>query len=148
MLPFDDTLHVHQARTVRSDNILGSGSHVIFYLITPHADGDCLFFHRKHSAKATTLVNMAGLEYFDAFYQIEQVTQFIVIRDVQFGGSGNQQFAHPMTAIMNTDFMRKVCRNFGRFQDIVNELTNIINLSRTLTNMSFFLQNARMILFR
>ena len=79
MLPFDDTLHVHQAGTVRSDNILGSGSHVVFYLITPHADGDCLLFHRKHSAKAATLVNMAGLEYFDAFYQIEQVTQFIVI---------------------------------------------------------------------
>ena len=93
MLPFDDTLHVHQAGTVRSDNILGSGSDVIFYLITPHADGDCLLFHRKHSAKAATLVNMAGLEYFDAFYQIEQVTQFIVIRDIQFGGSGNQQFA-------------------------------------------------------
>ena len=90
---------------------------------------------------------MAGLEYFDAFYQIEQVTQFIVIRDVQFGGSGNQQFAHPMTAIVNTDFMRKACRNFGRFQDIVNELTNIINLPRTLTDMSFFLQDARMILF-
>ena len=52
-----------------------------------------------------------------------------------------------MTAIVNTDFMRKACRNFGRFQDIVNELTNIINLSRTLTNMSFFLQDARMILF-
>ena len=90
---------------------------------------------------------MAGLEYFDAFYQIEQVTQFIVIRDVQFGGSGNQQFAYPMTAIVNTDFMRKACRYFGRFQDIVNELTNIINLSRTLTNMCFLLQNARMILF-
>ena len=71
MLPFDDTLHVHQAGTVRSNNILGSGSHVVFYLITPHADGDCLLFHRKHSAKAATLVNMAGLEYFDAFYQIE-----------------------------------------------------------------------------
>ena len=51
-----------------------------------------------------------------------------------------------MTAIVNTDFMRKRAGILEGFQDIVNELTNIINLSRTLTNMSFFLQDARMIL--
>ena len=139
MLPFDNTLHVHQAGTVRSDNIFGSGGHVVFHLITPHADGDCLLFHGKHSAKAATLVNMAGFENFDSFNQIEQITQFIVIRNIHLGGSGNKQFAHPMTAIMDADLMRKACRNLGRFQYIVNKFTNITNLSRSLTNMSFFL---------
>ena len=58
MLPFDDTLHVHQAELVRLGQYI-SGSDVILPYHA-HADGDCLLFHRKHSAKAATLVNMAG----------------------------------------------------------------------------------------
>lgn len=82
MLPFDHTLHVHQAGTVRSDNVFGSGSHVVFHLITPHANGYRLLFYGKHTAKPTTFVYMAGLENFDAFDHIEQIAQFIVIRDI------------------------------------------------------------------
>ncbi len=70
MFPFDDALHVHQAGTVRSDNILGSGSHMVFHLVTSHADGDCLLFYRKHSAEAAALVNMARFEDFDTFHKI------------------------------------------------------------------------------
>ncbi len=70
MLPFDDTLHMHQAGTVRPDNILGSGSDMIFYLVTPHADGDCLLFHRKHSPEAAALVYMARFKDFDTFHKI------------------------------------------------------------------------------
>ena len=65
MLPFDHTLHVHQAGTVRSDNVFGSGSHVVFHLITPHANGYRLLFYGKHTAKPATFVYMAGLENFD-----------------------------------------------------------------------------------
>ena len=82
MFPFDNALHMHQAGTVRSDNILGSGSHVVFHLIAPHTYGNSLLFYGKHSAKAAALVNVAGFEYLDSFYQIEQITQFIVIRDI------------------------------------------------------------------
>lgn len=108
MFPFDDTLHMHQAGTVRSDNVFGSGSHVVFHLITPHADGYRLFFYGKHSAEAATFVYMAGLEHFDAFHHIEQITQFVVIRDVQFAGSGDEEFAHTVAAVVNADFVRSV----------------------------------------
>ena len=35
MFPFDDALHVHQAGTVRPDNVFGSGSHMVFHLVRP-----------------------------------------------------------------------------------------------------------------
>ena len=82
MLPFDDALHMHQTGTVRSDNVFGSGSHVVFYLIPSHADGHGLFFHGKHTAETAALVDMAGFENFDTFDQIKQITQFIIIRNI------------------------------------------------------------------
>ncbi len=70
MFPFDDALHVHQAGTVRPDNVFGSGSHMVFHLVTSHADGYRLFFYRKHSPEAAALVNMARFKDFDTFHKI------------------------------------------------------------------------------
>ena len=63
MFPFDDALHVHQAGTVRPDNVFGSGSYMVFHLVTSHADGYRLFFYRKHSPEAAALVNMASTRF-------------------------------------------------------------------------------------
>ena len=70
MFPFDDALHVHQAGTVRPDNVFGSGSHMVFHLVTSHADGYRLFFYRKHSPEAAALVNMARFKDFDTLHKI------------------------------------------------------------------------------
>ena len=70
MFPFDDALHVHQAGTVRPDNVFGSGSHMVFHLVTSHTDGYRLFFYRKHSSEAASLVNMARFKDFDTFHKI------------------------------------------------------------------------------
>ena len=51
-----------------------------------------------------------------------------------------------MTAIVNTDFMRKACRDFRRLQHIVNKLAKVINFPCTLADMTFFLQDAGVVL--
>ena len=111
------------------------------------ADGYRLFFYGKHSAEAATFVYMAGLEHFDAFHHIEQITQFVVIRDVQFAGSGDEEFAHTVAAVVNADFVREACRYLRRFEHIMDKLAEIINLPCTPAHMSFGPQNPGMVFF-
>lgn len=100
VLPVYDALQVHQARTIGTDNVFGSRVNMMFQFILPHIDRDSLLFNGKHTAKATALIIMGRLHDFNSFYKIQQILQLIIIRYVQFAGSGYEQLAHSVATIL------------------------------------------------
>ena len=129
MLPFDDTLHVHQAGTVRSDNVFGSGSHVVFHLITPHADGDCLLFHGKHSAKPQH--SSYGWARKLRCLRPDRADHAIYCNKGYLTRWERKSTVHaPHDSYCGCWLYEESVREFWKVSRHRNELTNIINLSR------------------
>ena len=131
-LTLDDALHMHQTGTVGSGDIFGPGFHMMPYFIT---------------AETATFVYMTRFKNFNTIDQLKQVAQFIKIRDIQFARSRQEKFTYAMTAIVDAHFMRKTGFQPFWLYHIMNKIAEIINLTGTFAQMSFFGKDARMIQF-
>ena len=142
-LTLDDALHMHQTGTVGSGDIFGPGFHMMPYFITAHTDRDRLLFDGKHTAETATFVYMTRFKNFNTIDQLKQVAQFIKIRDIQFARSRQEKFTYAMTAIVDAHFMRKTGFQPFWLYHIMNKIAEIINLTGTFAQMSFFGKDAR-----
>ena len=126
-LPGNNSVLMHQARTVCPHNVFCSRIDVTLHLVTPHLTGYGMFLHSKHTAKTAAFIRTFRFYYLDAFHQRQQITKFIIIRYVQFTRRRKMHQADPMTTVLNTYLVRKRSLQGSRLHYIVNKLTNIID---------------------
>lgn len=141
----NNTILMHQARAVCSDNIFGSCRKMTLNLITAHLTGNGMFFHGKHSSEATAFVRTFRLYDLNVLDQRQQVTQLVVIRNIQFTGRRKVHQPHAMTTVLNTYFMRERSLQRCRLHHVMNKLADIIHLALTGTTVFLLSQQSSVI---
>lgn len=128
-LPGNNSVLMHQARTVCPHNVFCSRIDVTLHLVTPHLTGYGMFLHSKHTAKTAALIRTFRFHDLDTFHQRQQIAKLVIIRYIQLAGRRKMHQANPMTTVLNTYLVRKRSLQGGRLHHIMDELTNIINFS-------------------
>lgn len=128
-LPGNNSVLMHQTRTVCPYDVFSSRIDVTLHLVTPHLPGYGMFLHRKHTAKTATFIRTFWLYNLNTFHQRQQIAKLIIIRYIQLTRRRKMHQADPMTTVLNTYLVRKRSLQGSRLHYIVNKLTNIIDFS-------------------
>ena len=82
LLPSCDAFHVHQAGRVGTSDILGTSGHVALDLVLTHTHRHVWLLHGEHAAEATALVHALRLFDGDALFELQQIDDLVVFRNV------------------------------------------------------------------
>lgn len=72
-----ETLHVHEARRVRTGDELSTCSTVACNLVTTHTCRYIWLLNSEHTAETAALVNALWLYNFDALYELEEILYLV-----------------------------------------------------------------------
>lgn len=142
----DDALHMHQTGTVGSGDIFGPGFHMMPYFITPIQTETACSSTANIPPKPQHSSIYDSVQNFNTIDQLKQVAQFIKIRDIQFARSRQESSRTPWQLLWMLTLCGKRASSLSGFITswIIAE---IINLTGTFAQMSFFGKDARMIQF-
>ena len=78
--------HVHEARAIRTGDILSTSVNMALHLVKSHLCRDGSLLNREHTAKAATFIRTFRLNDVDAIDQQEQILNLVELRYMLLAG--------------------------------------------------------------